>query len=266
MFELFKTDLKRIIKDKLFLVAVIIAAGFALLNPLMNKFIFALFSEMDEGMLEMMELNAKSLFFGAFSPSNNLGLIAPILLGIVVCKDFSYGTVRNKIISGKSRTAIFLSYFLSCGTVLCVLMFLHAFLTLGTSLLFFEYQAAPFTGKDFGYLVVSLLLELLVYASIAALTCFLCVTMKNAGLAVVLYVAANFLFTIIGGVIVAARMSSSSEILRFLDCANIFMGSYIGVVASYEWFGILAVLLGSLGMTALCLTLGIVIFRKKDLK
>ncbi len=272
MLNLYKTDLKRIFKDKLFMVACILAAVFALLNPLMNKFLLDFLLGSDAGIAELMGTNAKSLFFAAFTPGNNLGLIAPILLGIALCKDFSFGTVRNKIISGKSRASIFLSYFLSCATALCLLIFLHAFLTLDVSLMFFDYQSTPFTLADFGYLLSTLGLELLVYLFISAMISFLCVFMKNAGLSIVLYVAANFLFTIVGSIISVARPFIDPEkeflvkLLEFLDRANVFMGSYIGTVDEYKWNGLLAVLILTVGGTVLFAALGVLNFRKKDLK
>ncbi len=272
MLNLYKTDLKRIVKDKLFLVACILAVVFALLNPLMTKFIVDALMEGDDTLMEMLGNNAKSMFFSSFAPGNNLGLIAPILLIIALCKDFSFGTVRNKIISGHSRASIFVSYFLSLATALCVLIFLHAGLTLGVSLLFFEYQETPFVLKDLGYLLISLGLELLVYLFIAALSTFLCVFMKNAGLAVVINVAVSFLFSIIGSIVATAAMFADpadkalTELLEALNNANIFMGTYIGMTPSYEWKGLLPVLLFTVGGIALFIALGTWTFRKKDLK
>ncbi len=271
MINLYKTDLKRIFKDKLFLVACIVGGVFALLNPVMNKLIANLMGEMDEGLLIAMGMSAKTMFFNAFAPGDNFGLIAPVLIAIILCKDFNFGTIRNKIISGKSRTAIFLSLFLACFTVLCILLFAHAILTLGVSLIFFDYQAAPFTAQDFGYLMASCALELLVILFVSAMVAFLCVSLKNTGLTIVVYVAFSFVFTIIGAVVMTALpfIDPAKEwlvkLLEFFSNANIFTGGYIGV-AEYEAVGLLSVILVALFGTAIFTALGIVIFRKKDLK
>ena len=151
MRNLYVTDVKRILKDKLFTVTCILAGVFAIINPLLNKLLFDMLDISE--MLGMM--SAKSMFFSAFLPGDNLGLIMPILISIIVCKDFSQGTVRNKIISGKSRSTIFISHLLSSATVICVLMLLHALLTLGTSLFFFSYQDGAFGASDFGYPTIS---------------------------------------------------------------------------------------------------------------
>ena len=116
---LLKADFKRITKDKLLLVMGILAVAFALLTPLLYALLFSGAGFEDEPLLEVM-LPAKNQFFASFSLGNNLGLIAPVLLGIALCKDFSFGTIRNKIIAGKSRKAIYMSLFITCATVISV--------------------------------------------------------------------------------------------------------------------------------------------------
>lgn len=267
MFNLLKTDLKRILKDKLFLVLCIIAGVFAIITPLMNK-----------GMMDLLEgedlfaFNAKEIFFQSFAPGNNLGIIVPIFLGIVLCKDFSHGTVRNKIICGKSRTSIFLSMFLSCAIVMCGVMLAGGLLTLGVSLLFFKYQQTPFTAKDFGYLLATIGFEMLLYVMIAALIAFLCVSMKNVGLVIVMYVAISFLLTIIGtiaGVVVGMEDFIDNKIayniLKFISDINVFTSKVIGN-GHYGWKECAYILFPTLGGGTLFAWLGTVVFRKKDLK
>ena len=116
MIDLLKTDLKRAVKDKLFIVICIIAGAFAIITPLLYKVIFVVLKFDEEAMqeLEMLGMgimNAKSIFFSSFSLGNNFGLILPIFVAIILCKDFSNGTIRNKIICGKSRTSIYFSLF-----------------------------------------------------------------------------------------------------------------------------------------------------------
>ena len=110
MRNLYTADLKRILKSKLFMATCILAGVFALINPLLNKL---LFEALDLGELLGSMVTAKSMTFTSFLPGDNLGLVMPILIAISVCQDFSQGTVRNKIICGKSRTAIYLSHLLA---------------------------------------------------------------------------------------------------------------------------------------------------------
>lgn len=270
MRELITTDLCRIVKDKLFLVSCILGGVFALFTPLLYELLVLAIAPD----IEMMGLlvDAKTIFFSSFLPGSNFGLTLPILLSVVICKDFRYGTVRNKIIAGKTRTAIFLSLFLSTTVVTCGVILGHALLSLLVSLLFFPYAAEPFTMTSFLYLLVSVLLSLLIYVFISALVSFLSAVLKSAGLTVVLYVAANFLFSIVGTVAAVAEIfieptnKTASKLLEILGKANLFTTTHIGMGTAYTATDVLCVLLPALLGTAACLFLGLYLFKKRDLK
>ena len=120
--------------------------------------------------------------------------------------------------------------------------------------------------------MLSIGFEVLVYCFIAAFTAFLCVFMKNVGLVIVGYVATAFLFTIIGAVTMIAvefpgEMSEfARELLGFINNANLFSSTIIGGAESYGWKELLYILTPSIGGAALFVWLGIVVFKKKDLK
>ena len=274
MRELLKTDLKRIWKDKLFLVICIIAGAFAVFSPLLFKGILALAST--EELMEVEELlglqiNAKMLFFNSFSLGNNFALVLPILLTIALCKDFSQGTVRNKIICGKSRTEIYFSLFITCAIYMCAVILTQAVLTLLVSLILFEYQPTEFTSKDFWYLLASIGLEIIVYLFVSALLVFLIALMKNAGLAIVTYFVVNFVCLIVGSVtqLVLPYTDPSSAIysvLEFFNTANVFSSMLIGGGSSYAAKELIYLLVPNLLLTEILLIFGMFIFRKKDLK
>ena len=274
MRNLLKADLKRAWRDKLFVVLCVLAGIFAVSTPLLYKAIFS-FMDMEE-LLELGDLlgnqfTAKGMFFTAFSPSNNYGMILPILTAIILCRDFSHGTIRNKIICGKSRTKIYFSLFLTCAILMCCFILVQALLTLFVSLLMFEYQADPFTASDFGYLMASIAFEFVVYLFVSALLTFFVVTMKNAGTAIVMYFVVNFVMLIIGGITQTALLlgdtaSSSYKLLQFFNDANVFTSLLIGGGASYGWKEVLTILLPNMFFGGIFVFLGWYIFRKKDLK
>lgn len=271
---LLRADFKRVLKDKLLLVMGILAVVFAAVTPLLYALMFSSAGMEEEPMISTF-ISGKAQFFGAFSVGNNLGLIAPVLLGIALCKDFSFGTVRNKIIAGKIRTAIFLSLFVTCATVLIAVMVVHAFLTLGISLMFFEYQPTEFTIGDFWYFLESLAFEILVLLWVAALLSFLCACMKNVGLVIVVYIAVSFVLVIAGSIVqvilsvleISGNNKELTEVLSFVDRINVGMASaHIGMGTKYTLEDVLYLtispLVGILGFTGL----GIWRFNKKDLK
>ena len=274
MFNLLKTDFKRIFKDKLLIIMGILGVVFALVNPILYKLIFSGAGEIAEAMFENY-ISSKTHFFEAFSLSNDFGLIVPILLAIALCKDFSFGTVRNKIISGKKRWEIFLSLFVVCFTVLWCVILIHALLTLSVSLIFFDFQSDPFTGSDFLYLLTSLGFELLVYIYVAAIISWLCVSAKNVGIAIVLYVAAVFGFTMISGILsigsavlsIKGDSQLAIDIIDFFQRINVFYTcSSIGQGSEYALKDVLYYTSPPIIGTGAFLGLGLLKFNKKDLK
>ena len=274
MRELIQADLKRVIKDKLLLVLAILAVVFALITPITFALVFSVIDVSEEPMLSAL-VSAKGMFFQSFSMTNNMGFIAPILLAIVLYKDFSYGTVRNKIISGKSRSQIFLSTFIVCSLVLVCLIMLSAFITLGVSLIFFDYQEGAFAAADLGYFFASLGFELLVLLFMSALLSLLCTCSKNLGIAIVLYLAFTFLLTIVGsftqviGAVAQTFVESEllAKVIKVIDRLNVGMAtSYIGTGDSYSLSDVLYLTLPALSGIAAFLGLGLVSFNKKDLK
>ncbi len=269
MLNLIKTDLRRIIKDKLFLVIGIVGLVFAVTTPLL---MFAVTSMMDEQSVIMlgMGINAKTMFFQAFNPANDFGLVASILLCVILCKDFSQGTVRNKIIGGKSRFEVFTSAFIASSIVLCCLMLVYAFFTLGVSLLCFEYQQSQFTINDFGYAVVTLVFKLMTFVVVASLISFLSVLMKNAGLCMVLYIAVIMLVSIVGTVISTAILGVENEIIKnileFLSKTNVFLSTITGNGTTYSVYDVLCVVFSHLVYGSLFYVLGVLVFNKKDIK
>jgi len=272
MRNLLRSDLKRVIKDKLFLIAAIIAGAYAFVSPLIYKGVFALLAD-GEDMLEAMGAmpTAKSLFFQSLLPGGDMGLIIPILVIIALCKDFSYGTVRNKIIAGHSRTSIFLSMLITCTVIMCSLMLSQALITLFTSLLFFEYSSVAFSVSELGYLLISILFELLTYVTVCSIICFFCVFMKNAGTSVVMYFTTSFVLALFGSIFMIASMgatpgSATANFLEIMYSTNIFASSAIGGGTSYELKDVLYILIPNITFSALLIFLGIKVFNKKDLK
>lgn len=278
MTDLLKADFRRVFKDKLLLVMGILAVVFALITPLLYIVLLSA-TEMtaDDMVTEMLSglITGKGQFFGSFSMGNNLGLIAPVLLAIVLCKDFSYGTVRNKIIAGKSRTQIYLSLLITCSAVLIGVMLLHAFITLGVSLIFFDYQPAPFTAADFWYFLASLGFEILVLLFVSSLLSWLCASMKNVGLVIVLYVAIAMVLVMAGSIaqtlISVIEMTGENEnlvaLLQFASRINVLnSAAYIGTGTEYGLKDVLYLTipasLGIFGFSAL----GLLKFNRKDLK
>ena len=277
MTRLIKSDFRKFFQDKLFIVVCILAVVFAVITPLLYLMLFSVADEVDPMTQELLSgyVTAKGQFFGGFSFGNNLGLIAPLLIGIVFFKDFSYGTIRNKIISGHSRRSIFLSIFIVCTTMLFAIVLAHSLLTLGISLPFFDYQSTPFVMHDFWYLLESLLFEFLVYIFVGALVSWLCATMKNLGMVIVMYIAVVFGLSMIAGILqgitmvlsVEPSMAKVVDVIDVLQRINVFNSSAtIGMGTEYTTKDVLYYVLTPVLCSAALLGHGMWKFERKDLK
>jgi len=275
MRSLLKADLRRVLKDKLLIVMGILAVVFALITPLLYALIISGMGADEDLEIFGIAFTAKSMFFNSFSLGNNLGLIVPVLLAIVLCKDFSFGTVRNKIIAGKTRFQIYMSLFITCSVVFILCMLLHAFITLCLSLCFFDYQLTPFTASDFWYFLESFFLEILVLLFVSSMLSWLCASRKNVGLAIVLYVAITFALIMIGSILQVAISLLEAiggkedvvSVLTFINRINVFNATaYIGIGDKYSLTDVLYIMGPALSGIIGFLGLGILKFKKKDLK
>ena len=271
MLKLMKTDLVRVLKDKLFLIVCILGVVFAAITPLLYKGIAMIVPEAEALLGSMSPL---SQFFAAFSLGNNFGLIAPIMIILILCKDFNHGTIRNKIIGGYSRLEIFASMFCVFAIVMVVLIVAHALLTLGLSMALFPDAKLEMDGK---YFAQSLYFVLLVYLFLAAFLAWMWASMKNTGLVIVTYVGAVFGLTMLSTVFVGVEsLLSAKEIypnlqkaLEIFQNCNLFYSSGligIGMDMEYTKREVLCYILSPIVCGGGLLTLGFLSFKKRDLK
>ena len=280
MSNLLKTDLRRVFKDKLFLIICIIAAGFALITPFLYKIIEVIINtaldDAESNELYESMFYSKTLFTSAFSSTNNFGLILPILVGIIICKDFSFGTMRNKIISGNSRKNIYLSLFLTITIIMTVIIVIYALVIFAIGSLLFDYSTQPFTSKDISYMFSTLLFEILSYILIAAILTFYCVSIKSGGLSIVLFVATSLVFSLLGGVlsIISQTITTAGDnnitvsIVNFFSNILPFYGAnrIVSSANSYSLDNWLYLTIPPVILAVLLVFLGIITFKKKDLK
>ena len=271
MRNLLKADLKRMLRDKLFIIACIIGAGFALLTSLLY---FALNSLVDSVSEMEILFEAKTTLGQGFAPLNNFGLALPIFICIILNKDFSYGTIRNKIVCGYSRAKIYLSLLISTSILMVSCILGYVIISFGTSTILLDYSATTTLIKDLGYICLTILLGAFGYILFASALTFLCTTMKNLGIAIVLYFGVSFLLTLIAAALSVTVMFLPNDmnivktIIDIICHLNIFylFSNIIGAAHMYTIKEILYIIFVVIGSSSLITLLGIHMFNKKDLK
>lgn len=191
MLSLLRTDFKRFFKDKTVLVTLCLVVGFAFLSCL----IYLIFDSATISDSDNFTLSGYSMFLSTFNPSSNSGFIIPMLLTIVLVRDFTNGTIRNKIISGSSRFEVYLSATITTVCYGLGFYLLNAILTLGLGSLFFGFGQNLTASLALDMLVTTLLCSLVyvVYLVVATIISFVT---RNMGLSIICTIVAVLIFGI----------------------------------------------------------------------
>lgn len=262
MRNLLAADRYRYRKDILMKVALILVVVFACFTCGLYFVLAKLTEDVDSAAVENI-LCGRYLYGATFSIGSDMGLIIPIFAGAIVCKDFSMGTIRNKIIRGYGRDQIFLSHFLTSILFGGVIYVLYALAQLGLGSLLLGYGVA-FDGEELLFLAVSMLTGILTYAAMCALVTMIATATGSMGLSIVLYIAFTLGLSIVQSIvsIIPNVPEIITKIMEYLP-GNI---AYTVIEGSKEWaeYGksmlmsaILILVFGLIGMT---------VFRKKDQK
>ena len=266
MSDLLRADYYRIKKDVILVISLIIIAFFALSTPalslLLKKLLIDSIGELD-GMNLGISFTGKYVFVSSLSVSNNVALILPVLIGIIVCRDFSSGTVRNKIIAGHSRLRIYLSSLVTAASVGAALFLIYSLLMLSFGSLLLGYGSA-FTLSEFVYVLKVLLMGTLMYSALMAFAVFFAATTRRVGLTIVLQIAIAMIVSILGTL--PMMLPDCPEWLEWLSRLN---PSYQLLLATSDKFStdlFVTSLLSSVAYISISAAAGSLIFRRAELK
>lgn len=274
MSRLLKADIYRVVKSRLSLIALILAAAFPVLIVLMYAGIRAI-GGMDDPELGMdMLFNANSIIGSVYSLSNNIGLVVPAFAGILVCMDYSNGTLRNKVIAGNRRSAIYLSHLIVSILFSVIIITIYAAVTAGLALLFFPFRTEGFEnlGQEILYFVVN---GTMTFVFMATFTTMLAMVTRNA--------APTIIFT----VVFAIALFAINSVIMLIDYekykyAVYFIPTFGGNFFTLNNFSLLGLLsdapdvpkdliftegmLSYLFFGIVNTTIGLLVFRKRDLR
>lgn len=277
MRNLLKNDLLRIIKDKTIIVVLIISVALAFSRPLFNALPGYIYNNLyPENPINVRESAAAfSLFLDSFSITGIIGLLAPILISILISKDISFGTIRNKIILGYSRTKIFVSYLLSSLICYLILMFGYSLLTLLFSFIYFN----PFPvdinqGLYVAYMFLKMFFYILVYAFILSFVMWLRISLKGNASTITLYIVFIFGLELLGALthlisdlFIDLGGFGKFNIFTFLSNINpiYYINNYLNESKIYL-SDILWITIPTVLYTSFNVFMGTLILNKKDIK
>ena len=165
MFNIICASLFKLFKDWTFRITMIIGVGLAGLLIGINAGIGS--------------LDGQTMFLSAISPSQNFGLTVPINLVVFTVSEFTFGTIRNKIIAGHSKFKVYTGLFLTGLVFTFVLMSIYFLVIVGLASAIGGFNAASiggarFIGSFIGYFFAT-------YIFVTSLSIFVGTLMRNIG-------------------------------------------------------------------------------------
>lgn len=266
MLNLLKTDLKRLLKDKIILIGFLVTCALSLFTVVVFFGIEKILGGDEESIFAGL-FTGRDTFLGSFSPSSNAGLMIPIFISVALIKDFRYGTVRNKIIAGKSRIAIFMSDYLA-GIIFGLIFYITSSLIsllLGSLLLGY---GTKFNLDEFGLIMTSYGYGILNYLVFLSCAVFIAVITKNVGLSITVNIVGSFLLSIVASVNAYVEQYASKTVAHILAINPVYGAQLISSNELYHGslYNNLILLIPSICFIALFIFWGIMLFRKQDLK
>jgi ABC-type transport system involved in multi-copper enzyme maturation permease subunit len=206
------------------------------------------------------DFNGRDIFLSTFSPSQNVGLLIPIILSIILTREFSYGTIRNKVICGHKKENIYLSLLISSLVIGLSLFLISALINLLFGSLVLGYGKS-FNGDEFLFILKSIGIGLLVYSTIIAFTVFIATLVRSLG------------FTLIIVIISTVILSMFSSLAAFQEDLTVFY-DIVSMLPHFQLISIVEMdnnlVIKSIITTVIYLSLftglGILLLKKRDIK
>ncbi len=277
MNRLLKVTGKRMLKDKILIIALLATLGISLAISLTNApVMYGWMKAGDEVCLEQCFYN--------FAPL--LGIIYASFVSLFVGVEYSDGTLRNKLIAGHSRTSVFLSLF--------AVSFAGCLLITAAWLIGSLPGIYWFGGFGFGWngFAINLAVMICVALSFTAIFTTMAMLIPNKALSAVISLVLWFVMLFIGSIIVNV-LAAPEMIYDVVQQGDVWVNGdlipnpdYLGGakrkvfefisyimptcptinLETYEFKKSILGIIGSIGVTLVSLVCGCIVFRKKDLK
>jgi len=261
MFNIIKASLFKLFKDKTFRVTLIIGLILGIALPCFYK-----------ALNNTLIGNGSYMLVSSFNPTQNFGLAIPINLIILIVGEFTFGTIRNKVIVGYRKSYIYFSIFLVglIFTLTLLLSYTGLSILMGSIL---NGGWGSLTGSEAGKFI---LIGICGYIFVTSLSVFFATLTRNQGSAIGLTILI-LVACMIGAIAQAASSAINNNpdgVLASCWLNPLFSESIIGIGNSYQ-SSFTALLSGKYLAGSICSPLiyatifyvaGMLLFKNRDLK
>lgn len=273
MTKLIRASLFKLFRDKTFFVTMIIGVILGILMILINYGI---------GEETGLKISGDKFFLSSTTIGNGFGLTVPINLIVFTIGEFTYGTIRNKVIAGLSKTKIYIALLVTGFVFTLILMGLYIALTVGIGSAIGGFNPNNVGGGEFiAFYILYILMD---YIFVVSFSVFVATIFRVIGgtvtIAVVLFVFLNLipLFTFLGATVqTGGQMTSAAHWSMWINPLY-FSGFYsndvvsilarVGATGLYHQTGdmIAAGILMPLLYSSIFIGLGVYLFNHRDIK
>lgn len=264
MKKLLKADLYSIFKSKLFIVSIILVIVYPLLMSLLYLGISNIVNVVVDGESMGVTFSAKSLFATSYSLSNDLGMVLPVFAADFILYDFRNGTLRNKIISGSTKSNIYLSHMICTAIFNFVMINLCSFFSLLFNSILLDGDFG-FIANEMGYIAIIVGLGSLAFIFIGSITNLIAMSFKNIAPTLIFTIVSCVIFGLLGQLLVLLDVEKWGYILGIVPT---YSASYLSTVG-LENVKIGIIIEGALaliGFSIINIVLGNILFKKTDIK
>ncbi|MDD3171418.1 MAG: ABC transporter permease [Bacilli bacterium] len=263
MLKLLKADFIRLKNEKTVWIVGIVAIFLAFITSLVFYIMAKTTDNFDTGGMIVVSFSGVFTFSNSFSVTNNMGLIIPIVICVFAGKDFSYLTIRNKLISGNSRTKVYLSSWMTSLVVGTILITIYALSSLLFASLFMGY-GREFDFGEVLYILKTLGLGILLFMVVESIAVFLTFVTKSMSLSIIISIGASLFLSIITSVFMF--FLSGSPVLKEIYSWTMMSQGLALTSMSVDTDTLIRILISSVVGITVFTSLGIVIFKKADIK
>ena len=200
------------------------------------------------------------MLFRSLNPLSNMGFLTPIILLIMFAREYTNGTLRNKVIAGYSRTQIYGASYISFLIIGVALTILNMILSIICGTIVIGY-GTEFNMDEMGELMLAALLGLLVYLVFLSIAHLMFQIFENFG-----FLGHTAVVFLVGGFGAFALIQEHSKVIKFITRINPM--NQMSIIQSYQYSreDIQMIIISSLAFIILINTCGVLYMNKKSLK
>ena len=174
MINIIKASLFKLFKDRTFKVTLIVGICLAIFINLLYWGIFKASSSQGDANI----FSGETALANSLTPTGNFGLTVPINLVVFTVGEFTYGTIRNKIIAGHKKSSIYLALVVTGFVFTLILMVSYCFLSWAIGSILGGVHAAGVLAENIGWIIV---FGFTAYIFIMAVSVFVATLIRGIG-------------------------------------------------------------------------------------